>query len=282
VPTYRRSLLLLGLAFAGCATSASAEPLPLAEPVSAWHASLEDQTCSLKRTFKLNDSTVALQIDQSAPFHGYDLSVVAEGLKRNRSNPRTQFGSENEPIEHTFSFRLKDGDWEGFTVSLGSNSFAAARETPGAIPFNIGDGFQTNFSIPLDLYQPLNILDQCLSALVTSWGFDPVVQMALTQPVQLHKSSVNWFYDALSATDKAREETGLPELRMLLKVDAAGEITSCEVYGALGTTRYEEQACQKAVKRARLKPALDANGAPVASFLYAQGTSFTQTTVRGF
>ena len=267
---------LVGVAFPVSATASEAEAI--AKAASPWRASLEDQTCSLQRSFELGKQKIVLDIRLGAPNYGYELNVVADGLKRTSDQPETQFGGRDGRIKHEFSYKLSSDGWEGFAVSVPSDHFKAARDNASAIPLAVRRAFKTDFVLPLQLKQPLAIMDDCLNALVESWGLDPLVQRQLSRRIDKPRGKWDWFTHAMIDTEKERDRLGQDQFRMRLIVDPVGKVSSCHLYGGLADSEAGAKACEKIKKRAKFDPALDRDGNPVSSFFYMEGTTFTGTS----
>lgn len=92
--------------------------------------------------------------------------------------------------------------------------------------------------------------------------FLPGVVQAQTSPVPIaHPERWITYSDYPQESVRLREK-GIVGFR--LEVDAQGGVTACSITSSSGFSRLDRTACALLMKRARFKPATDANGAAVA------------------
>ena len=125
------------------------------------------------------------------------------------------------------------------------------------------------------LAKPMEQLRTCQADLLKSWGYDPVVQTTLTKPARPANAPTTWL-KAADYPGGAREtgQNGIVQFR--LDVDAAGNISGCHVLARTNPDVFADATCRAVTRRARLSPALDANGKPVRSF-YVQSVRWQMT-----
>lgn len=252
-----------------------AEDRPMvAAPSSQWHAALEDGLCHLMRSFRAGDSEIQLILRRRAPGYNFELNVVADPLNRNNRTPRTQYGADSEPLRHGYSFRLKDGDWEGFGANLPADYF----DSPVQQSLVVMDAFEQDFALDLqNVGSALAVMDQCLDEVVRSWGLDPVQQRTLTRLAQPNADTNDIISDQMFRTQRVRERLGQDSMFFILMVGADGSTTRCTVEGAAGETDDAQDTCREIVRRVRFAPALDAGGAPVESYAVVETSLYTRT-----
>jgi hypothetical protein len=122
------------------------------------------------------------------------------------------------------------------------------------------------------LAKPMEELRACQADLVKSWGYDPAVQAALARPVRPAILPSRWLSpsDYPSAAVFARQN-GIVQFR--LDVETDGKVSGCHVLARTSPDVFADTTCRVVAKRARLEPALDADGKPVRSF-YVQRVSW--------
>jgi TonB family protein len=101
--------------------------------------------------------------------------------------------------------------------------------------------------------------------LVKSWGYDPVEQAAALRPVSPITSPGTW----LSGNDYPLNavmngHSGLVQFR--LDVDAEGKVLGCFILSRTSPDDFADTTCRAMIRRARLQPALDAQGKPIRSY----------------
>ena len=242
----------------------------MAIPAGKWDTSLKDDVCSLQRAFKIGDGAVIFDLRQSAPGNYFEVSLISSSLKPRSNKPVTQFGEGSDPLRHDFSSKLASESWEGFSVSLPSDHFDHARTQDGAVPLHISKGFEEDFTLPINLKNPLLVMEQCHDELLRRWGLDPEVQRTLSRKIDQPKS-YRWMDPLLRAFPRPSSGTPQRTFDMRLVVGADGVPTSCRVHGEYGNSEFEDFACEQATRKARFDPALDQNEQPVASFTIISG-----------
>jgi TonB family protein len=116
--------------------------------------------------------------------------------------------------------------------------------------------------------KPMAQLRSCQIDLLKSWGYDPTVQTALARPVQPANSPASWLsHNDYPADAVAMGQNGLVQFR--LDVDPDGKISGCHVLAKTSPDVFADTTCRAVTRRAKLKPALAADGTPVRS-IYVQ------------
>lgn len=120
------------------------------------------------------------------------------------------------------------------------------------------------------LGRPFEQLRNCLSSLVTRWGYDPQVQMTLSRKLTPAGNPQNWVTDTDYPADALRKrQMGIVAFR--LDVDAKGVVTGCTILEHTDAVEVlSKKVCEMLGKRASFNPALDAKGTPVRSFFVSK------------
>lgn len=246
----------------------------VAEPSSQWHAALEDGLCHLARRFSADGANFQLILRRRAPGYGFEVNVVSDTLDRRNRTPFTQYDISKEPLRHGYSFRLKDGEWEGFGANLPANYF----DSPVQQSLIVTDAFEKDFKLNLvGISSALAVMDQCLDEVVRNWGFDPVQLRSLSRMANTTEKADEIIQDAIMRTSRVREQLGQDSIHFILMIDAAGAATSCKAEGAANEADDVQDACRDIIRSAKFEPALDANGSAVASFLIVETSIYTRT-----
>jgi TonB family protein len=104
-------------------------------------------------------------------------------------------------------------------------------------------------------------LKRCEDDLVESWGYDPKVMNGLKSP-PMPISPELWF---ASKDWPAKESKESGPARIRFTVGADGSVSKCALVATSGSKSFDDKACQTISAKARFKPAIDANGQPVAT-----------------
>jgi hypothetical protein len=117
----------------------------------------------------------------------------------------------------------------------------------------------------LSLAKPFAQMRDCTANLVKSWGYDPAVQATLLRPITPLNSPAKWLDSSDYPADALRSgRNGIVQFR--LDVDPEGKIAGCHVLARTNPDDFADITCRGVTKRAKLQPALDAQGKPVRSY----------------
>lgn len=272
----RAAALAAAIFFASAWTApafARDEPL-VAQPSSQWHAALEDGLCHLARRFSADGANFQLILRRRAPGYGYEINVVSDTLGRRNRTPYTQYDIGKEPLRHGYSFRLKDGEWEGFGANLPANYF----DSPVQQSLIVTDAFEKDFKLNLiGINSALQVMEQCLDEAVRNLGFDPVQHRSLSRMAGTTEKADEVIKDAIMRTSRVRDQLRQDSIQFIVMIDATGSATSCKAEGAANEADDVQDACRDIIRSAKFTPALDADGNAVASFLIVETSIYTRT-----
>lgn len=285
---------MLGLRFfrllAACAAAlltspAFANDLEL-DASGAWTLNYANDSCRLSREFGRGDDRVTLILDQFDPVRPLSLSLVGK--------PFTRLESRSEQIATTFGPSLPDARKVTATVGelgiektpivLASSRDLLNRDISGK-DNSAGTYLQdptpdqlaaiTRLQVSTDVFrltlnmgsmrQPIAALQTCIGALVRDWGLDPAQQSALSRrPLPLGQPGY-WLTSA-DYPRAALEAGSSAIINFRLLIGPNGMPTSCHIQQATMSAELIRQTCSMLMRRARFKPALDAQGKPVPSY----------------
>jgi TonB family protein len=110
--------------------------------------------------------------------------------------------------------------------------------------------------------EAMSALRQCIGLKLKEWGVDATALASMKRwPVLRLDSWVN--YSDFPKDALADKRAGATVVR--LTTDTAGRVTSCAVVQSSGVSALDDVVCQKALRRARYKPAIGADGQPTAA-----------------
>ena len=263
-----------GAAMLGTMTSSmlfAAEPKPPMVPTSKWNVDYAPTECRLLRTFGEGKEQILLQIAR------YD---VLDRLEMALAGPHIPATDEKQAVSVSTSTVAE-------VPGMRAQGFAGMRNTPATLRFSpdvdlpkalrgdvaagkptmLGINFVRRYAIRLDLGAMANALaalDKCSDNLIASWGIDPVQQRQLKSGPEPVESPVSWFRpDDYPAGLSQMGMGGAVIIRLLVGTD--GNVQKCEVAKAGGDKAFQDATCEAATKRARFRPAIAADGQPVAS-----------------
>lgn len=272
------ALALTAAMIPGVAAAEDREPEVLTR-VGKWGVNEKSDSCELFAQFGEKGDAVIARFTRFEP--GEQFSFTLLGRRMWSSNVYTEgkidFGLKDKPIEFR-AMNGKLGDWnagflgnlrldgwwgkkpdeEGPTITAQQEAAVSGVTValPGRRPFRLAFG---------SLAKPFAQLRACTSSMVSYWGYDSEVQARLRRRVTPVISPVNWVtpeeYPDIAIR---RGEGGFVTAR--LDVDATGAITACHVVERTDEDEFAKTVCRAILKRARVQPALDAQGQAVRSY----------------
>jgi len=278
-------------------TAAAAQDAPLVlEPSSAWHVDYADDSCRLSRTFGEGGNAVVAAMERSEPGDVFELAVAGPSLSiYDPPEARYRFGPNGSNTQ-----RFSDvGTFGAFAPALIADQAALAgganvvtqgtaqpRGQPAASPtptsqqpggsghvssttvtwLEVGSPGRTAVRLAQGpMAEPMAALSACTDDLIAEWGLDVVAHRSLTRKATPANFIGNWMTDRdRPAGLLARGEHAVVRFRLI--VDTAGKPTACHVQKSDVAEPFKTVTCKMLMRRARFKPALDSDGAPVVSY----------------
>lgn len=256
------------------------KPIDTVKRSGEWVVNFDEDSCDLIAQFGPPDDLMFLKFTRYSLGEATDLMVAGNRLKdaTSRFDVTVDFGLGSQPSKHpvmavTQSKRpgliiseVRLDGWEG-----GGKSDAKAPEitpvqeaavTRMDLKVNGKKPFRLQFG-PLD--RAMKIMRQCQADLVQSWGYDPAVIKGVSRGASPASSPGSWVSDDDYPSEAlARGHSGL--LRFRLDVDASGKVVGCRILDRTDPDDFSKVTCDLLTRRARFKPALDANEKPVRAF----------------
>ena len=299
-----RNVALTFALIAGAATSLSAqnESTPAARtlaPSSDWILKYDDDSCRLLRLFGEGDDKAVLILERYVSGDEFDMIVAGSPLEEIGDESKLddftyQFGPDEEPQSQNVGFGVF-GEYDPAVVVTGAFFGTVEGEDadtkwkkpdPDEIPEGY-DPLEHPFSqereakirwlqvsrgseqpVRLDMgpmQAPLEQMRKCTDALMGTWGIDVAAHAKLTRPVMPRTNPGDWIRpDAYPRDLVARGTQGIVQFR--LSIDTEGTPTDCHIQRSTRPAEFDKAVCKSVMRRARFLPALDENGAPIASY----------------
>ncbi len=260
------------------------------KPSSKWIASYEDDSCRLLRQFGTENETVTAIFNSYGPGDNFRLVLAGKPFKiRQSSRPATlRFG----PSEHEQEAEFLVGNLGKKPAMLFSGSMRIAAATEAEKVARENSRPEENYAIaeiseerkaavthlaigrPLrrpvklelgSMGKPFAALSTCVDELLTHWGIDVEKHKTLSRPVHIIGDPGRWIRSNDYPLDMIRE--GQPALvQFRLNVDHTGKTTACHIQQTTRPKEFDNAVCRALMKRSAFKPALDAEGQPIASY----------------
>lgn len=290
----RRALVVLtALATTLATTPLKAEPVVL-KPYGPWNVDFGEDSCRLQRLFGTAEDKHALVFQQYWPSDGTGLTLAGPAFAKFRASEYTDL----KFLEDQRSMAMKAltgtfgdiGDAVIFAnvrldreVDRPNREDTAEDRRFAQMDTNFGKqvrfvqvtqgGKTVRFETgPID--SPLEVLNQCTLELLRDIGLDAERHVGM-------QSGPRWINQAALTRKiisryprEALAQGGQGIMQMRVIVTAEGAMESCTILKSTNTVRLESPACE-VMQRAKLEPAIDAEGKPFRA-LYA-----TSITYRG-
>ena len=267
------------------------EPLRLA-PSSKWLVNYAEDSCRMARSFGEGDQRVMLIADRYEPgeilriaLYGKPATASEDGEVRLRFGPAeaTQkvafypatIGDKTPGIvlrpgvriapltkeeEKAEAAARKDDNFVYAVADIGPAREAAVTfiEVLGRVrtPFILETG---------SLGPPLAALRKCTDELLDHWGIDVAKHTGLTRRATPKGNPAHWMTsDDYPPTMRNLGKLAIVQFR--LNIDAKGDPTACHIQQSTRPQAFDDAVCKAIMRNARFEPALDAEGAPLASY----------------
>lgn len=286
--------LAAGIALAGSpAVPVLAEGERPFEAAGPWRIDYGSQSCRLVRDFSDGTDTLSLGFERFLPGPGLRLVVAGDReLARRGTTARFRYGPAGaEQRQKVYASTLSDGRPALVLRSaalLERPSAGSPAETEGA-PFSFFVGEELSAAEQVDslrftrgvrgnpvvilgpMRKPVEALQSCIADLMRDWGLDMEQMVRMSRQAEPERPPQSWMDSADYPPEMLRQgRQGVVEFRLV--VDERGQIATCHV--DLDTPGpFGEATCNAIRRRARFKPALDADGKPMRA-LYVCSVDF--------
>lgn len=271
-----------GLASLTVPVAAEAKDGPVVlTPSSPWNAHFATDKCRLAGVFGEGEQRHVLFLEQHYPGTGAALTVAGPAFQKFRGQRAVSlsFSDTDEPLK-TEPYKGDMGDlgpaliYNGITFLDDETDAQTSQSAVGQLDTSFGADMdyialtQGKKSVRFEtgsMGQAFEVLNNCMTSLITQWGLDAQQQITATKrPVWRNERAIARRIAAEYPSEALRAgESGILRLRVI--VDAQGQVEECVLNAATKTEKLESPAC-KQMRKAKFEPALDANGQPMRSY----------------
>lgn len=276
-----RSLALIPLALALTlqpAVAADRPPIVLAK-VSKWEINYDKEACHLLAKFGTGKEETIIRLTRYEPGTNFDLTLFGKIFDTRSSTMDVEVGfgltpplkrqamtgtaSNKLPLMILVSQRLDGWTYQGpnvaqplVTPEQEARATVLDLKLPGKKHYQLQTG---SFAMPMQAMRA------CLADLVKSWGYDPEHYASFRQrPIPLTNPGTWIGTNDYPMHSVYQGQNGIVQFR--LDVGPDGIVAGCHVLYRTNPDEFADLTCKLLTKRAKFKPALDENGAPVRSF----------------
>ena len=257
------------------AFSAEREPEEL-KLQGKWVADHDTDACHLIAQFGTGEDAVYARFTRYDAGDGFDLDVISKRLRSYdaQSDAKLDFGLRERPVRQRV---LRGSVGERAAVyfrrlHLNGEPPEGAEAPPPAelekrvsrITVSVTGSRPFRLLFP-SLEKPMAAMRTCITGLISSWGYDPAAQAALSRRATPVGSPGNWFGpDDYPAGARQGGHNGSVQFR--LDIDPAGQIVGCHILARTSPDEFADRTCALITRRGKFTPALDAAQRPVRSY----------------
>ncbi|MDT8757159.1 energy transducer TonB [Sphingomonas psychrotolerans] len=281
---FRSILSAVLVLVSGTASAIGAEKPPetLAR-ATKWVVDYDRDACHLAAQFGEGKKSVIAKFTRYQPGDQFDLALIGDRFVSADAEVagKIDFGLSNKPVDLNglngtmgktkaiFLRSLRFDGWESsekMEVAPTLTPEQEARITGVTVDLRGRPPFRIEFG---SLAKPLAQMRLCMDNLVKSWGYDPVEQAGALRPASPITSPGTW----LSSSDYPMNavmngHNGLVQFR--LDIDSEGKVLGCFILSRTSPDDFADTTCRAMTRRARLQPALDAQGRPMRSYFVSK------------
>ena len=283
---------LIASSFAGTAAMAKEETLIL-QASSQWQLDYSPDSCKLARQFGEGEQALTLLLTRYSPSARMDFLLAGPPIKsiREAGEADIRFGAGEEAQDVTYlggTFSEKPAMIVAGGVylhHLTDEQLQAIRDEAEHDPkkdeadraADLLRAEAANY-IQVDpprhepirletgsLGKPFQAFDRCIDELVHHWGVDvPRYKLRSRDPEPI--GNVGKWVTFSDYPSDALRKGAQSIVHFRLSVGEDGKVTDCYIQGGTEGESFQDTVCRTIKKRARFKPALDADGRPLASY----------------
>lgn len=240
---------------------ASAEPIP---PTAKWVVNFDDQQCLAEREYGTPTNPLTLVLKQPVRGDVIQVAVLASG---NLGTAAVQvdgwIGFDRRPVTKVSALRWRPQGSKQ-VIRLINMPLSAFRgiETAQVMRVDVG-AFRRDFRLS-DVRDLLTVMDSCLEDLRQVWNVADGDGDGHSAPAGA-RPPVGDLRGLISASDYpgvALQQLQSGSVTMVLLIDEAGRVADCSLIETSGVAALDAQSCSIVTRRARLTPAVGADGKP--------------------
>jgi hypothetical protein len=277
------------------------EPL-VPKPSAAWYLDYAANSCRMTRQFGEGDDQITVLLTRFGPGEWFNLIIAGKPMKLDLAyaDADIQFG----PVEAVQSVPFWNGSFGNMPALLFEAGMRIAPMTPAeaaAMKSNAERSarsrkvFFTTDIAPIDsarqkavkyveigkpmsrpirleigsMQAPLAAMDKCIEELMTHWGIDVEKHKSLSATIMPANYPGDWVTTADYPADMLQKGRRA-NVFFRLNVGADGKVAACHIVATTEPKEFDDAVCKSIKKRARFKPARDAQGLPIASYYLNQ------------
>jgi TonB family protein len=281
------TLALLAVGSAALPVSAASKP-PISLPkMGKWEMNYDEDSCHLFGQFGSGDQATLLALTRNGPSDWLQMTVVSKLVDYNGIAVPVEVGIGDQPQPYNLqgvalTSAGKDGKKSPVIKVEGLRldgwhwpDDTAASVTPPALS-SLAEASVTSLTIRVarkqpirletgSLGEPMKAMRACTDDLLQHWGYDPKVYAGLTKRTT-PTGNINKWLLSKDYPNRALIEGHNGMVSFRLDVDPTGAVTGCRVLYRTNPDDFADLSCKLLLQRARMTPALDAEGKPVKDY----------------
>lgn len=245
------------------ASSSAARAAPI-QPTAKWVVNFDDQQCLAEREYGTPSNPLTLVLKQPVRGGVMQVAVLADG---NFGTSAVQVdgwvGFDRKPVSKLSALRWRPQGSKQ-VIRLVNMPLSAFRgiETAQTMHIDVG-AFRREFVLS-DVRDLLSVMDECLKDLRKVWNVSDGDGDGHAPPTGA-RAPVGDLRGLISASDYpgvALQQLQSGTVTMVLLIDETGRVADCSLIETSGVAALDAQSCAIVTRRARLTPAVGADGKP--------------------
>jgi hypothetical protein len=252
----------------------------------SWSLDFGAESCQLARAFTNGSDQISLALERNRADNQVRMILVGNAVNPFRT--ADEIGYRYLPAADQRSaryIRSETSDGQGYfnfgTVFIGPNPFAAPPSADFAAPYNRAAELDyaagiTAIEFTEGLTQPIRletgslrgavtVLQECMDDLLANWGLDKAQHQTMTRRAMPAGPAFEWLPSGIVGFGDFAAFGGAQNPFRVM-VSAEGRPTSCTAHWVSLAARQNERICAGIMENGTFTPALDAAGAPMASY----------------
>ncbi len=257
-------LILLALTSVPAGAQQVTELRPV--PGSAWQVNVEDNGCTLSRSFGTEEQQVELILHSAGGLGQFEIALGGRGvtdLARSGTAMLRVDGRDAPSVVGLVTLPPSQVFRYGAVRMAGDHPGWKTLRSAG-VPVEIVTPQQSYRFVGASFLGAMRAADSCLDTIWRNDGLDPAVVRSAATLATPEGDPARWAtvddYPVMALREEAQGRTV-----SRLRVEADGRVTACHVAISSRNTVLDARSCRLLQDRARFQPARDANGAPVAT-----------------
>lgn len=270
----------------------AADKPPLSLPkTSKWEMNYDEDSCHLFGQFGSGEQATLLALTREGPSDWLQMTVVSKMVGFNGISVPVEVAVGNQPQPYRLNgvaltstgkdgtkspvvriegLRLDGWQWQRGGETAVNPPAVSQQAEAGVTSLTIKVARKQPIRLETgSLGEPMKAMRACTDDLLVHWGYDPKTHAALAKRTAPFGKTRNWLRSE-DYPSHALVEGHNGMVRFRLDVAPTGAVTGCRVLYRTNPDDFADLSCKLLLQRARMTPALAADGKPVKDYFISQ------------